>query len=397
MEFDYVGIIRPELLQAVAKDAPTVGPKDVWVERRLDDMFGSYDWTRSFDRPQILVYDEIMLSEILIIMHQWLRRRSARIDNIHLVVTHHPGIARWWNQWCNAMQERSFQIREWFFIKSPRWHQLFANSPALQPLQFYQTHKQISRTFSYYGGSWRSTEREYLALKFMPFSPRAFVDCLFRFGDRQELLAYAEHVNYYENQSQIEQLAQAYDQHVSAQGMIAKSPQPEISKPREVELRAIDLQGFQWGVDQTCWASVVRETQNNERFSCATEKTVRAFLHHCAVIPLGFRAVQDLEDLGFWFPHDRFDYSYQHEPLFARRIERLLESLDRLSQVPVADLQKHYDQNCDRFHANAQRIHHLIQNKSAQEQCVISKYIDDIHGFYYHYNARLATDGLTQQ
>ena len=76
----------------------------------LDRAFEGVDLSESFERPLLIVYDELLPSRILIDLHYWLRRQCLNIENIVVVTTHHQGCEQWWMQWCNAMQEQSFRV-----------------------------------------------------------------------------------------------------------------------------------------------------------------------------------------------------------------------------------------------------------------------------------------------
>jgi hypothetical protein len=359
---DLVGVIGGELLQ-VLTDAPKLNPKDLLIEHKLDEMFSGWDWSKSFDRAQILVYDEVLPSELLPMLHQWLRRKCADIENIQLILTHHAGAESWWQEWCELNHTQSFKIRELSFLSRP------AATPDLLSLlsgkhgvrkdkSFFIKNKKINKIFSYYGGSYVSREREYLFLKFYKFRHQAIIDFLASIvASKDEILSYVENITYFKNQVEIDNVSAAYDSFMCSK---PDAYHDDLSRAKKNE--DINFNAFQWQIDSQCFASVVRETINSDRYSCVTEKTIRAFLHHCVVIPLGYRSVEELEKKGFWFPHDIIDFSYQFESIFAYRINQLTNILDVLVKHPASELQEYYAQNIDRFEHNAQLIYRELEN-----------------------------------
>lgn len=357
-DYDYVGTICKELLNSVSQSSANA-PTDLCVEQTLERLFGSYNWASSFERTQILVYDEYLSSELLVSIHRWLRKKCADIENIQLITTHFTGVANWWKDWCKTHHERSFSIREVFYTNRPlltHSMRLFYQEPnfLLRDKKFFLEQKHISKLFSYYGGSWSNVERQYLMLKFAKFSHIAEIDFLAKLCPLNDILDYAENITYYKNQTEINQLADTYAR-LNNQEIVLLSHKTVGAKRNE----EINFNGLQWDTDRHCWATVIRETLNSDKFSCVTEKTIRTFLYHCVAIPLGYKAVSDLENLGFWFPHDMIDYSYQNEDLFAARINKLVESLDLLSTKSFDDLQKYYVDNIDKFQYNAELVYKI--------------------------------------
>ena len=88
-----------------------------------------------------------------------------------------------------------------------------------------------------------------------------------------------------------------------------------------------------------------------------------AFLHHMVVIPVTLHGVKELEHMGFWFPHDIFDYSYQTESRFAYRTKHMINSIKQLiANLSIGDMQQYYNDNIDKFHANAKLVHIYIND-----------------------------------
>ena len=364
MTCEYVGSINEELLTAVA-DAPVMEPKDLYVERVLENLFGHHDWAKSFSATQVLIYDEVLPSEILILIHKWLRRKCADIENIILVTTHHLGIRPWWQKWCQINHLRSFQVKEVLFTDSPGYKKgWFASVPSPHSRDFYKHNKKISRLFSFYGNARSGVdvpkERVYATLKMLEFADYAEIDFIGRFPDKQHMIDYVENITYFKNQADIDYISSTYDKYIFS-GLLENRLTFLGTKTQN---ESMTFDGLQWEVDRHCWATVVRETIIDDVYPAVTEKTIRAFLHHMAVIPMAFGAVSELEKLGFWFPHDVIDYSYQHEPLFAVRTQKLIDSLKSVLQnYSYAQLEEYYNHQIDRFHHNTELAYQYINQQ----------------------------------
>ena len=339
-------------------------PKDLYVEQVLENMFDCYDWSRSFHTRQILVYDEVLPSDLLIIIHKWLRRKCADIENISLVVTHHLGLCTWWKNWCDLNHEKSFSIKEILFTNSPNYNKKwFQNIPPLPSIDWYKHNKLLSTLLSFYGGGYSKNDRIFLILKILEFADVAEIDYLGKFPPKQSILDYVESIFFFKNQKEIDNLTLVYDKHVRHDMTLHTASRFNHLKIHD---EGINWNARQWEIDRHCWASVVRETSNDDFYTCVTEKTLRAFLHHVAVIPVGFRAVRELEKLGFWFPHDVVDYSYQDLKLFSDRVNGMIDSIRILSANWSFDqLNDFYLKHIDKFQHNAKLVFEYIALKES--------------------------------
>jgi hypothetical protein len=364
-EYDYIGTIRDELLKIVSV-CSVIGPKDVEVERELERLFENYDWSKSFYSTQVLVYDEAILSEFLPIIHNWLRRKCCDIENIVLISITHPGIADWWKSWCSVNHQKSFQIKEANFWDSPTHRGTWISENFKEPsLDFFKENKKITKLFSFYGGTYSKIPQEFLTLKLMRFCDVSVVDYLGTFNSKDKLLGYAESMYYYKNQFEIDQLSESYDKYVSNNFKLlnhSTNPNNYTNSPLKCK---IDFNGTKWNIDRQCFATVVRETMIDDVFSCLSEKTMQAFLHHNVVIPVAFDSVSHIEKLGFWLPHELIDYSYQKNTIFVDRIDQMILMLDRLvSKYSMSDLNDFYIANLNKFQYNSKLMFDYIFNSN---------------------------------
>jgi hypothetical protein len=364
-EYDCVGLIKNELLKLVS-ESKIVGPKNLEIELELERLFGNHEWSKSFHSTQVLIYNEVILSEFLPIIHNWLRRKSVNIENIVLISVTHPGIADWWRSWCNINHQKSFQIKEAKFWNSPAFYGNWFDKNLTEPsLDFFKKNKKITKLFSYYGGTYSKLPQEFLTLKLTNFFDTAIIEYLGTFNKKQTLLDYAEYIYYYKNQIEIDQLSKSYDKYVLNNFKLSNCPN-NFDEYSKTKLRfKINFNGLKWNNDRHCFATVVRETIIDDVFSCLTEKTMQAFLYHNVVIPVAFDSVSQLEKLGFWFPHELIDYSYQKNPIFADRIDQMILMLHNLSTKNSIDaLYKFYLANLDKFQYNSSLMFDYIFNSN---------------------------------
>lgn len=359
MKFDLVGIIHQEIMDAIT-ESPTIGERNDYVGATLEKMFGSYDWQKSFETPQVLIFDAQIFPALLEYTHNWLRTKCLDIENVHLVTTHHRGIHKYWKRWKEFHQCKSFQIKEYLITDTTNekclWHQKAGSNP---PLDFFTENKEITCSFSYYGGGWQNDERDYLALRMLEFADTAEIDYLASFSSKENILAYTENITYFKDQIQVDYISEAYDKYVGPDGKLSVDKRFSSSSKQYEE---INYSGTQWEIDRHCFASIVRETNNSTHYSCLTEKTLRAFMHHQVVIPLGFEAISELENLGFWFPHDIIDYSYQSKPIFVDRVNGAVSVMrDLLATHTFPQLQQYYLDNQDKFQYNAELVYCFIK------------------------------------
>jgi hypothetical protein len=243
-----------------------------------------------------------------------------------------------------------------------RW---FDNITELPKRDWFANSKKIEQVFSYYGGTYATPERQYLVLTLLELSEVGSIDYLGKFETKDTVTAYSENINYYLDQAEIDQINELFDRHVSPSGTLVQQNMPGPGIKNE----PIGYQGIQWYTDSTCFASVVRETVVDDRYSCVTEKTLRAFLHHMVVIPVTFQGVKELEHMGFWFPHDIFDYSYQTESRFAYRTKHMINSIKQLiANLSIGNMQQYYNDNIDKFHANAKLVHIYINDYTINKE-----------------------------
>ena len=325
------------------------------VKEKCDQYFGQYDWSRSFTRPQIIYYDERITADMLVAIHNWLRQRAGDITNIIIITTHVAGLADWWTQRCEIYHEKSFTIKEWPFIRTINWQSLFVDM-VLQDQAVVKTAKtDMKFLFSYYGGWTQKHDNAYLTLKMMDLFPVSLIDFVAKFQlTKQQMIDYSMFLTYFCDMAEEQHIQELYQEFITQDNTIVMHD--ILTNPTYPRIRAEKFAGseFQWDIDRRCFATVCRETDNTQPFGIVTEKTMRGFYHHMAVVPLGYKTVEYLEKYGFWFPQDIIDFSYQHEKGMLARMNKMIQSLKNFSEKYSMDqINEYYQLNFDKFRENA--------------------------------------------
>lgn len=362
------GTIHDELLNKVS-EAPILDHKTKHMIPVLEELFKGVDWGASFETPLLIIYDETITKEILIGIHTWLRTKCTDIENITLITSHHCGVQRWWKQWCEIEQERSFSIIEasfgYSYYTTGRYkmekHPVRYPLPSIPSSKNIADRKNIMYYFNMYGGTYPTLERLYITTRLLEFREYGIVEYIGDMLSKQDILNYAENITYFKNQKEIDTLSKIYDRFVIDNRIEKQQLQFDIEYlPVKNEHF---FSGYQYCVDSHCFANVTRETINFHPYTTVTEKTLRSFLHHLAVIPTSYRSVDDLEAQGFWFPHDIIDYNYQYELDHGFRMDKLIQSLRKMiNKFSIDDLKHYYQENLNYFHHNAKLVYDIIQD-----------------------------------
>lgn len=329
----------------------------------LPEAFLEYDWQQSHGVTLVVFCDELITVQTLKVLHQYFRHQSCDIENIIIVTSHAVGVADWWKQYVALHQERSFNIQEWLIVRTMRWQKFFQGSslPDRNELD-----KNIQRLFNSYSGTNARLDRQYLALKLRGLGDIGVVDMMSDFSTtRQQLVNHAYYLGYFKNGQEEELIQALYDQYVHdsrlvLDGMISHIAAPKTN-PGDFDGQSWQLtmpafagcKSWQYQLDRLCLATVVNETNNIEPWCMISEKTLRPFWHHCAVIHPGYQSTARLEAMGFWFPHDIFDYSYQHEPDWLTRLNKMIASIQATHDAMAGRYQEYWSDNYERFRHNA--------------------------------------------
>jgi hypothetical protein len=344
------------------------------MQRWMDESSSHVDWTLTFDRPLLLMYEDMITRDHLVCIHNWLRSKCLDIENIIVLNNHHVGISDWWEQWKKLHHEPGFRILEWSFIQGMytieklQW-------PAFQLPELHWIQEQragsISKVFSFFGGRHSAfIDKFYPLLKCLEFGNHAVVDLVTEWPDRSTIMQYLEYVTDYQDQTEVENLLSIYDQHCGPDNVFVNSAlEPYLvnyQKPQslnKVEWTAIGptFNDIQWAINQNCFVSVIRETLNDQPYDTITEKTFQCMLHYMVPMPLNYGSVNNLERMGFRLPHDLIDYGYSQEPQYRRRVQLVMQQIQQLQQrMTFADMNNYWNTHIDLFHHNAQTVVRLL-------------------------------------
>jgi len=352
-EFDIAGIICGDLHSHDAN---------------LNDVFHPECFQNSFYKKQIVISLESWTASMLMLLHDYLRSKSADIENFTVIIIGHPNIAKWWRSYCRLMAWSSFNILEVIdfpFDGKPLVKISYQNWPSgfWNRHRWYDDFKSIDLTardtlkyhFTYMAGTRpdcldQGYGKQYLALRMIDFEPKANVSLSWPLAKPDNILNWVDRATYWKNQTQTNEVISLYNK--AARRGLDSLPQKNII-------------GSSAKLYKKSFATVVRETVMDQPFGCYTEKTFRAFYFGQFVIPTTHLGVEDLERLGFWFDHELFDFDYQYERDFTRRIEALCTRLKTfVEQSSLDDLQWHQKRYHQQYQHNSDLAFKLTQLQS---------------------------------
>jgi hypothetical protein len=346
--FKIVGCFRTQVLLAVTQ-VPAIESKKKCLWDTYEKIFLNIDWTDSFSTKLVILTNEDVSSESIIELHYWLRTKCANIKNIFLITSQNLGTKQWWKNWCDAMHEISFNVIDFAYdTKVENFLIQTNNINWLYKLEQIKTH--ASKWFSFYGGTYQKNERDYLCLMLAAdFYNDAVIDYNGIFLDKDNLLSYTENISRYQDQDSINKLDRAYDCYVNDRSLI-KNFSELVQEKKYVINETIDFSGLQWYLDRCCIFSIARETTMSDIYTGLSEKTLRSFLHWKMLIPVGYNSVNLLKGLGFWFPEDIFDYSYQFEKDWHQRVLKIKNSLHKIMrEYCIRDMVQYIEDNKQNF------------------------------------------------
>jgi len=346
-----------------------------FVFSKLDALTQHFDFGTSFAQPVAILYQEYISEELMVYLHQWLRTKCADIENITVVLSQSLGMKNWWKEWCNIYHEKSFSIVElsWAYCESAYRTCFSPGEFVSHPDIVTEKNKMMQYHFSYWaGGTKHYNDRSYIAMRVLEFLDHCLFDSLYKLPPKQVLLDYAEQITYFKSQDTIDLISSLYDTKVNSDGevKIKNINNNTAIKKRVQQFCFVD--SFTWNNNRCCFASVIRETKNNDLHQAFTEKTMRAFWHHLVAIPLCYNAVSNLEAQGFWFPHDLIDYRYQGVRDFHDRVSMAIQSIKKLiADHSINDLKNYYNNHTEHFYYNAK----LIKDLGDDSQRLHQKYL----------------------
>ena len=333
---------------------------DQQVQQNLKNTFADHDFCSSFGLDQIILSLEVLNQQHLIDLQKWLASQCCCIERYHVIVIGELGISRWWQSYTAVMNLRSFQLVEVLDLpfgskslreswsRSHSWFREFwyADIPDRVDLD-----RDLHHHFLYLpGGSSACLEtglyKDYLACR-MSELPSGLVDLRYILRDANDLANWTDCESGWQDQAAVDHIRDLRLRLGSKHG----SP---VVYDRDLYSRTLDLYTH-------TFATVARESLMAQPWSCCGEKTLRPFMLGQFVIPTTIDAVSRLEDLGFWFDHSWFDFSYQKEKNLMVRTHHLLRSLGDLVTRDLQECRQHLQQHRARYQSNSELARQLTR------------------------------------
>lgn len=309
-----------EVLATLYGFNPKYENKEPYIHEFLRNKLSNTDISKSFHKKLLILYQEMLFPEILLSIHSWFFTRACNIENIVFLCTQSAGLKEWYQLYLNLHGIKGFTIIEAPFVSEQYKEWWLTDIPALDKKKL---DKKVKYMFSYYGGRYRSPERDFLASALSTI-PNSFVDYWADSStdeqDEKEFENYLEQFTNFCDRSYIDQLLESRKNLEYIEGIRIFD---ETWKDTDTVIKK---------TDKISACSVIRETSNLLQYSTIGQKTLRSFMHLQFAIPIsGHKSVEYLERLGFVFNHKLIDYSYQYEYSVYKRMKLLIKELNRLS------------------------------------------------------------------
>jgi len=348
IDYKILGTIQLEII-VVINQAPVDTDKTPYIQNFLENFLAEHDIRESFNNKKlILIYDEVIYDDWLIGIHSFFHKKCCNLDNIFLITTHTSGATIWYNNYLQLFGQQGINIIEAnLLFGKERYNSIapigYSNNKFILPLSKLpklskdDIRKNLKFYFNYYGGSKSTIENDFLVALMLTKSDIGSIDYLTGFTtDLVEFDNYLEQLTNFTNRNLVDTLLQA-----RKLAEFKKSNQ-EYGEPFNSK------NGFQHNLNSITACQVIRETYNNNMFSIVTEKTVRTFFDLQIPIPIsGVNSVNNLKKLGFNLDYDIVDYSYQTEPIFFKRMMKIIEQIDNLTKYTLSDLEEYIINNRD--------------------------------------------------
>lgn len=332
------------------------------AQQDLANTFASHDFAASFGRAQVIVSLEIWSRENLIYFQEWLAGRCCNIQNYHIIVIGQPGMADWWQRYTDIMYLRTFAICEVLDLPFSG-NALRQSWPQLQPYHWCRERwyadidlvPDLDRTLRWHcvylpGSSSQSVEhgfyKDYLACLMMDL-PGTLVDLRFSLKDADTLANWLDAKLGWIDQASVDGIRELRRR----RGDEHDSP---VIYDSQLYHRTLNLY-------RHSFATVARESIMTQPWSCIGEKTLRPFMLGQFVIPTSIDSVTRLEDLGFWFDRDWFDFNYERHRDVLHRTRALMTSLHDMVSKDIAECQQHLQDHRAKYQANSELARQLTR------------------------------------
>jgi hypothetical protein len=345
-DYEIIGNIGHQLLEVVAT-APIADNKEQYIHQYLKELLYTVDLSKSFSKKLIFIYDDAMMPEILLSMHSWFLQQCCKVENIVIIITTHPGISSWYQQYLKLFRVAGFTIIEATFLRNDPHFVPYAKIPKIDNAA---VTKKLQYYFSFYGGTYNSLERDFLTAMMSSLDNLGFIDYCGFSKDISGLDNYLEQVSNFSNRELLDKLLEIIKEknfNIDRGGILNKSNFTTF------------LSGFIWEKDKISCCQLVRETLNDIPYPNISEKTLRSIMHcQIPIILTGGNPIAELEKFGFNLNYKLVDYNYIYNgSTFFDQIMRIIEQINTISKnYTLHDLEDYMIENKEIFWDNYNHI-----------------------------------------
>lgn len=332
----------------------------------------------SFNRPQVLVYDEAITVNVMMLFYNFFRQHACNVNNIIMINTCSTGVTDWWEGWKSHMNLESF-----IALELPLHGYWFQKLVSCADLNIDLSKKKIIKTFGFGSGITRqrpSLEREFLYFYFS--SLRCQKNCDYsaeHISSRESLLGWVEEHSLYLDQALVDRIDSSYTQHYINNGLKLTHPQNIDQGFIHTDRYGEKYSSFGAGsfyeiLNQDCWINVVRESFNDLPFMPNTEKSLFPLLLGCVPVGLCWQHDRVFTRMGLEMPSLYKDtlefYSISN---YTKRVSTIGQWLEKIENIPNDVRSDMYQQDMEKYQHNINLLKsgEIYSNLKSQfqEQC----------------------------
>tara|TARA_R110000822_G_scaffold31040_1_gene89998 strand:+ start:126 stop:1205 length:1080 start_codon:yes stop_codon:yes gene_type:complete len=237
-----------------------------------DEFITEAELQKTFNEYVIIVHDEVILSKIILRLHEWLLGKCCDQSKIILLSTHTFNAGQWWEDYKAVMNIDSYTIIDVPFNQyNINYH--------LNKFNKTKNDKKIEKCFSWLGGTRDYREdTDYISVLLSKYKKIGVVDKVGKVTSKQKILNFAETITNFSNAIHVNEIESLYDLNVTNE-----------------YLTVLD------GDYTRTYACAIRETRVIEPFYVVTEKTLKSILYENLLLtPQNMTVMNDaLNKVGF--------------------------------------------------------------------------------------------------
>jgi len=303
----------------------------------------------SINQKIVYVWDEVIIPELVILLHDWVRMQMCNITNIVLISTHTSNLSEWYNSYCKLFNQNKMSIVDapWAFtIYSEEIFKSFESVPSTytkQECQYY---------FDFYGGFRNTEQRDFQTAAFATIAELGYIEYGAGYGNNYDFNGYLETISGFVDASMCDKINKA---------------KHSVILQRTVEPK-LKVQTNHVKTGNKCAFKIITETSCHTPFNVVTEKTLKGIFEMRKILPLNYKSISELEKFGFILNDNIFNTTYQFEPLYFKRILGSIHEIKKLSlQYTLTELSDLIYDKCKR---NLEHNHNLIKSKNLYKNII---------------------------